>query len=199
MDDGSTEATLCNERDLIRYLSPETDICSCPLALLFGSRHAQDALAAEASRLFREGYFERLIISGGYTMNRHFSEAREIADKLVASGIPMECLMLEEKAGNTGENVLYSRALAGESVSELLVIGKVYAKRRYAMTIRAQWPEIKTLSCFDVNYFGVAKHDWQSHPEMRNRILGEARKIPVYLARGYLKEVQVRNRQFILD
>jgi uncharacterized SAM-binding protein YcdF (DUF218 family) len=132
-------------------------------------------------------------------MNGHISEAREIAGKLAASGVPMECLMLEEKAGNTGENVIYSRALAGESVSELFVIGKVYAKRRYAMTIRAQWPEIRRLSCFDVNYFGVAKHDWRSHPEMHDRILCEAMKIPVYLARGYLKEVQVRNRQFILD
>jgi uncharacterized SAM-binding protein YcdF (DUF218 family) len=190
---------LRSEGDLIQYLSPETDIFSCQLALLFGSRHAQDALASEASRLFREGYFKRLIVSGGNTMNGRISEAREIAERLIVRGIPLECLTLEEKASNTGENVIYSRVLAGESVSELFVIGKVYAKRRYAMTIRAQWPEIRKLSCFDVNYFGVAKRDWQSHREMRDRILSEARKIPIYLERGYLKEVQVKDRQFVLE
>jgi uncharacterized SAM-binding protein YcdF (DUF218 family) len=191
-------AFLSEHRSIIEYLCPDTDICPSEVGLLFGSRHAQDVLSSETVRLFREGFFKYVIVSGGNTRNGVISEAQEIAQQLVVKGMPTRSIILEENATNTGENVRNTRAMMGRGMSDLFVIGKTYAKRRYAMTISAQWPEIRRVSCFDVNYFGIPKQDWYSHDEMRARVLNEFAKISEYVERGYLKEVQVKDRRFVL-
>jgi len=88
--------------------------------------------------------------------------------------------------------------MKSSSVRELLLIGKIYAKRRYVMTIKKNWPEIERVSCFAVNYFGVSRAQWWKSPALRMRILQEIRKIERYLEMGYLSEVEVIKREFRL-
>jgi len=190
----------CTRIQLIDYISPVTEIQPCKFALMFGSRHAQVDLSRLAIDLFRSGHFEILIIAGGRTHGARRSEAREIANCLVTQGLPHKRIILEERSSNTGENVRNARKLMKHAgISELLLIGKIYAKRRYAMTIKKQWPEITRISCATVDYFGVAREQWWKSPSLRLRIFSEARKIEAYLERGYLTEVDVIDRRFVLQ
>ena len=186
-----------NRIRLIDYISPETDIYGCKFALMFGSRHAQHDLIDAALALFCAGHYETLVIAGGMTQGYNISEGREIADRLVSSGLSCSSIVLEEESFNTGENIRNTRHMMNHlGVRELLLIGKIYAKRRYVMTIKKQWPEIKRVSCATVNYFGVDRTQWWKSPTLRSHVLEEKRKIKDYLQRGYLSEVEVIDRQF---
>ena len=184
---------------LIDYLSPETEIQRSKFALVFGSRHAQADLSRAAFDLFHSGYYETLIIAGGRTRGGPRSEAREIADGLVSQGFSPARLVLEETSTNTAENVIHTRDLmATADVRDLLLIGKIYAKRRYVMTIKKNWPEIARISCMAVNYFGVTRDQWWKSLCLRRRILSEARKTKEYLQKGYLSEIEVVDGGFVL-
>ncbi len=116
-----------------------------------------------------------------------------IAERLVALGIPEAVLILETEATNTGENVRYGRARVAEAmdiaaIRRVLVIGKICATRRYLMTLQRHWPGL-SLSVCPVNYFGVPAERWHEHEEFRSRVLGEFHKIPGYLAKGFLEEI----------
>lgn len=185
---------------LIDYIAPRTRLCSSWYALLFGSRHAQPPLVARTALLYRMGYFETLIISGGRTQGSRISEAEELAHLLVEVGLDRRAIVLEMVSSNTKENIQFSRELMrGAGIDRLLLIGKIYAKRRYVMTLRCHWPEIAEVACTAVNYFGVSRASWWTHSELRGRILSERRKIEAYLGRADLQEVGVESGRFILD
>jgi uncharacterized SAM-binding protein YcdF (DUF218 family) len=180
-------------RDMIDYLCPALTTFPCEYALLFGSRHAQDELAAHVMTLFSAQQFERLIVSGGSTRGVERPEAMEIAEKLCSCGFPGERLILECRATNTAENVILSRQLLQGTGPDLLLVGKLYAKRRYLMTMRQHWPEVARFTCSTINYFDVSREEWWKHPDLRYRIFEEARKIPKYLAAGFISEVHITN------
>ncbi len=185
---------------LMDYIAPRTRLWRSRYALLFGSRHAQPPLVARAARLYRMGYFETLIISGGRTQGIAVSEAEELADQLVQVGLDRRAIVLEMTSSNTKENIQFSRELMhGAGIDRLLLICKIYAKRRCVMTLRRHWPEIAEVACTAVNYFGVSRAAWWTHPELRARILSERRKIETYLGRADLQEVGVENGRFTLD
>lgn len=188
-----------NRIKMIDYISPETDIFCCEFALMFGSRHAQDELIDVALTLFHSGYYETLIITGGKTRGHKNSEAREIADRLISAGLSNGRIILEEESSNTGENVKNTRDMMSHlGLRELLLIGKIYAKRRYVMTIKKQWPEIERVSCAAINYFGVERDQWWKSQALRSRILAEMRKTKEYLQKGHLSEVEIIDRVFRL-
>lgn len=178
---------------IIDYIAPETALFACDYALLFGSRHAQDVLARQAVEFFRHGYFKTLIVAGGCTQGKIRPEAEEIAEKLVAYGLPAARIITECRSRHTAENVAFVRRMIPQPITEILLVGKLYAKRRYAMTVKAQWPEIERISCFGLNYFGVPRSDWWRHAELRRRVIEELRKIPRYVAAGDIREVAVEN------
>lgn len=165
------------------------------LGLLFGTRHGVEEFCRTAQDLWKRRMFTRLLISGGQTGGQEVAEAQVIANRVVQLGVPVEALILETEAKNTGENVIFSRRKAEEAmgtsaVGTLLVIGKVCAMRRYLMTLERHWPQPRRFACA-VNYFGVSKDKWHEHEEFRKRVLSEFEKIPEYLRRDFLREISV--------
>ncbi|MEZ0170868.1 YdcF family protein [Microvirga sp. TS319] len=191
------ESAINTRQRIIDYIAPELELFRCEHALLFGSRHAQAPLVQHTKWLFDQGYFERLIISGGCTQGIARPEADQLAQRLVEAGVPAHVILTECRSRNTGENVMFSREMMGSAVRELLLIGKIYAKRRYAMTVRAQWPEVKRMTCSTINYFGVPRDRWWHEPELKRRVMAETRKIPSYLASGYIREVGIERGHLV--
>jgi uncharacterized SAM-binding protein YcdF (DUF218 family) len=178
------------------YVMPEVAEGRADLGLLFGTRHGVEEFCAAAHALWQRGMFARLLVSGGATGGQARPEAEVIAERLMQLGMPQDALILETAATNTGENVIFSRRLAEEtiglaSIRSLLVIGKVCSMRRYLMTLARHWPQPQRFACA-VNYFGVARECWHEHEEFRVRVLAEFEKIPEYLRRDYLREISVR-------
>lgn len=179
--------------DIGRYVMPPFPPCPSDLGFLFGTRHGVPEFCDAAYRLWQDGMFRRLLVSGGRTGGLPFAEADVIADHLVGLGIPESALILETAATNTGENVRFGRARVAEvmdvaAIGSIVVIGKVCSTRRYLMTLRRHWPGLSVSVC-PVNYFGVPLERWHEHDEFRARVLGEFAKIPRYLAEGFLAEI----------
>jgi len=176
-----------------RYMMPSVPACRSDLGFLFGTRHGVPEFCAAAHSLWRDGMFERLLVSGGCTAGASCAEAEVIADGLLALGMPPASLILETQATNTGENVILGRARVAQvmdidSVRSVVVIGKACSTRRYLMTLLRHWPGLR-MSAHPVNSFGVPDECWHEHEEFRARVLGEFARVPDYLRRGFLAEI----------
>lgn len=182
--------------DLIRisrYVMPALPAQPSALGFLFGTRHGVAEFCQETYVLWQAGMFGKLLISGGATAGDARPEAAVIAERLIQLGMPESILILETQATNTGENVILGRRRVAEAmdlhqVDSVLAIGKVCAMRRYLMTLARHWPEPR-ISAHPVNYFGLPAERWHEHEEFRARVLAEYGKIPGYLERGFLREL----------
>lgn len=177
---------------IIAYVAPHVSLFPAKFALVFGTRHGVSQFADEILSLYRQGYFTQVIISGGATGHDKHSEASVLDQALLAGGIPEHAVLLEDKAMNTGQNVAFARAkFKDRGIEHLLLIGKISSKRRYIMTVRKQWPEIRRICCHGVNYFSCSADQWWKDPEFRARVVSEHRKIRRYLEMGFISDVQI--------
>jgi hypothetical protein len=178
--------------EIISYVAPYTRLSPSNYALVFGTRHGVDEFVGDIRKLYRRGYFEHLIISGGATGGGEDTEAAVIQNALIEQGFDARKIIIEDKARNTGENVIFTKELMRDiKISELLLIGKICSKRRYMMTVKKQWPGIKNIICHGVNYFACDARQWWRDKNFRTRVINEARKIPTYAARQFITEIEI--------
>ena len=85
-----------------------TPLRPADLLFVFGTRQDVDERVAEALRLWREGYFRWAVVSGGITPGSKRSECEIIMEAMIARGIPADIVLREDRAMNTGENVIFS-------------------------------------------------------------------------------------------
>jgi len=179
---------------IFSYVSPSIKLFPTTYGFVFGTRHGVSRFADDIGRLYALGYFRKLIISGGMTDGGDRSEAVTLLGELVARGMSKDIMTLEEQAMNTAENVMFSRSkIGGAALTDLLLIGKLSSARRYVMTVRKHWPEIKRVCCHKVNYFDCEEKLWWKEPELRKRVISEYRKISSYLAQGHIQEIEIVN------
>ena len=177
---------------IISYVSPYVALFPTTYALVFGTRHGTSAFTDDILSLYHRGYFTNLIISGGVTQQGAPSEAWTICQALITRGIPGDIIALEDQSTNTGENVAFSRAKAKDlGITEMLLIGKISSKRRYIMTVKKQWPEIRRICCHGVNYFSCDADHWWKDREFRMRVLSECRKLRAYIEKGFISDISI--------
>jgi uncharacterized SAM-binding protein YcdF (DUF218 family) len=74
-----------------------------------------------------------IVVSGGQGPGESVSEAKAMADYLIANGVPKESVILEEASTSTQENFQFSKAilneLLGESYSVVFVTNRFHAFR----------------------------------------------------------------------
>ncbi len=184
-----TEAEIAdiNARHLI-----ETPLKPADLLFVFGTREDIDARVDEACRLWREHYFRWAIVSGGITPGSDRSECDIIADAMIARGIPAELILREDRALNTGENVIFSlpiidAALGLHNIRSVICLGNTWTARRYPMTLHRHWPEVEKM-LITVDSFATPRSLWHTDPEFSRRMLSEWDKIELYKARGFIAE-----------
>ena len=180
-------------KDIGAYMMPSFPPVPSDLGFVFGTRHGVPEFCAETHRLWQQGLFDRLLVSGGRTGTAPVAEADVIAARLIELGVPESALILETEATNTGENVRFGRARVAAvmdlaAIRSVVVIGKICSTRRYLMTMQRHWPGLRMSVC-PVNYFGIEAGRWHEHAEFQARVLGEFAKIPHYLAAGFLEEI----------
>jgi uncharacterized SAM-binding protein YcdF (DUF218 family) len=167
-----------------------TPLTPADLLFVFGTRHGVDEFVADIARLWRDGYFRWVLVSGGPTLGDPVDEASVISRAMIAAGVPAEIILTEHAATNTGENVIFSlpileARLGLANVRSLIALGKVCTSIRYLMTLERHWPQVRKM-LWPVNYFGHPVGDWPHHPLARGRVLAEVAKIGPYKARGFI-------------
>jgi len=174
-----------NARHLIR-----TPIKPADLLFVFGTREDVARRVDEAARLWREGLFRWSIVSGGMTPGSSLSECAILRDAMIARGIPAEKILNEDRAMNTGENVIFSlpvidAALGRKNVRSVICLGNTWTARRYAMTLQRHWPDVEKM-LVTVDSFAAPRALWHTDPEFSRRVLSEWDKIEPYLAKGFI-------------
>jgi uncharacterized SAM-binding protein YcdF (DUF218 family) len=174
-----------NARHLIR-----TPIKPADLLFVFGTREDVARRVDEAARLWREGLFRWSIVSGGVTPGSSLSECAILRDAMIARGIPAEKILGEDRAMNTGENVIFSlpvidAALGLRNVRSVICLGNTWTARRYAMTLQRHWPEVEKM-LVTLDSFAAPRALWHTDPEFSRRVLSEWDKIEPYLAKGFI-------------
>ncbi|MBL8134588.1 MAG: YdcF family protein [Anaerolineae bacterium] len=87
-----------------------------------------------AAALYHAGYADRLLCAGGVPRYTDRSEAEGCAEVLIASGVPEDAIMLEERSRSTEENAVYSRAIMeSQGWGSALVVSDGYH------LLRARW------------------------------------------------------------
>jgi uncharacterized SAM-binding protein YcdF (DUF218 family) len=173
-----------------------TPLRPADLLFVFGSRVDVEERVDAAVRLWREGYCRWSIVSGGITPGSDRSECDIIADAMIGRGIPAEAILREDRAMNTGENVIFSlpildAALGLANIASVICLGNSWTARRYPMTLQRHWPEVEKMLVM-VDGFATPRALWHTDPEFSRRMLTEWDKIEPYKARGYIAEWPVK-------
>jgi uncharacterized SAM-binding protein YcdF (DUF218 family) len=169
-----------------------TPIMAADLLFVFGTREDAALRVDEAHRLWREGMFRWSIVSGGVTPGCGVSECEIIRDAMIARGIPAQIILREDRAMNTGENVIFSlpvidAALGLKNIRSVICLGNSWTARRYPMTLHRHWPEVEKM-LVTVDSFKTPRALWHTDPEFSRRMLSEWDKIEPYKAKGFIAE-----------
>ena len=107
-----------------------------------------ERVAERGAQLFLEGWAPLIIFSGGQgeITRRLWSEpeAERFARIAMSLNVPRECIVVETKSTNTGENVQFTRKLLAEKgldPQKFIVVQKPYMERRAYATFLRYWPE----------------------------------------------------------
>lgn len=170
----------------------ETALRPADLLFVFGTREDVDERVEEACRLWRAGYFRWAIVSGGVTPGSELSECAIIAGEMIARGIPNDIVLREDRATNTGENVIFSlpvldAALGLANIRSVICLGNTWTARRYPMTLHRHWPEVEKM-LVTVDSFVTPRALWHTDAEFARRMLWEWDKIEPYKAKGFIAE-----------
>jgi uncharacterized SAM-binding protein YcdF (DUF218 family) len=154
------------------------------------------AVAARGAELLLAGWAPLLIFSGGLgaITSRLWREpeADQFAAIAIRMGVPRDRILVENRSTNTGENVLFTRALLlerGIDPQSFILVQKPYMERRSYATFRRQWPEKDVLVTsprvsFDEYLSGYA-NDALSTDDVIAIMVGDLQRIRVYPSKGF--------------
>jgi uncharacterized SAM-binding protein YcdF (DUF218 family) len=95
--------------------------------------------------LYHQGVSARIVISSGFVFATR--EAELMKGIAIASGVPADAILLEERAANTYENVVFTREiLARNGWRRIALVSSPYQMRRAVMTWRKMAPEVEVVA-----------------------------------------------------
>ena len=170
-------------------------LSSCPpasakadLLLALGSHDLR--VPDHAAALYLAGAAPLIICTGGYGKMTeglfHRPEAVLFAERCVKKGVPESCILIEDRASNTGENFSLSRLLArGKPLSTGIAVCKPYMAKRALATGAKQWPEIRwSVSAPPLAFEEYAPDDAALIPEIE-LMVGDLQRLRLYAEKGF--------------
>lgn len=177
------------------YLRVDTPLARADLCFVCGSNTRATLLAQHAAELYYQGYFDRILVSGGSTLADGKNEGESMRDTLLDLGIPEDAIILENKAKNTGDNMINSlpileKEIGLKNIKTVIVVGQEFAARRFLMTMQKHWPEVQKMFSAPSQY-GVARDQWQNSPRFMCSMLNDGLKIPQYKEKDFLTDIDL--------
>lgn len=153
-----------------------------------GSR--DPGVAVHAAELFHAGRFPLLVFTGANapTTVARFPRGeavhyREIALEL---GVPDEAILVEPAARNTGENIVFTRALlAGREIRSVTLVTRPYQQRRAYATAKRLWPGVDIACASKAASFEDHLTGEEDADRVISMLVGETQRITEYAARGF--------------
>lgn len=153
-------------------------------------------VARRAAQLYHQGYAPFILFTGALGRNTKDiwteSEAQRFARVAIAQGVPEHAILLEERATNSGENLIFARQLLQERcipVRHIIGVQKPYMERRLYAAFPVYWPEVTVTvtswqQTFEEYLAGV--HRFGRTPEQTiHMLVGDFQRIVIYAEKGY--------------
>ena len=153
-------------------------------------------VAERGAQLFLEGWAPLLIFSGGLgaiTKNLWSeAEADQFARVAARMGVPEESILVENRSTNTGENILFTKAMLAEEgldPAKFILVQKPYMERRSYATFRKMWPEkeviVTSAQVSFEEYLDQYSNRELSGDDVVSIMVGDLQRLKVYPEKGY--------------
>jgi len=153
-------------------------------------------VARRGAELFLEGWAPLLMFAGGLgSITRELwtePEADRFARIAREMGVPAECILIENRSTNTGENVLFTRRLLAErdlDPQRFIVVQKPYMERRSFATFRKVWPGkdviVTSPQLSMAEYLDGGSHHTLPADEVVSIMVGDLQRIKIYAEKGF--------------
>ncbi len=166
--------------------------------IIFVLGSLDERVAHYASDLWKEGWAPWLVFSGDGRQHSDSllkdayggkAEADHMAAIGLASGVPEEVIIIENKANNSGENYQFTKPLlAARSINtdRVIIVQKPYMERRAYATGKIQWPNSELIvTSPPTEDFDTYVHDAFDPDLVRNIMVGDLQRIKEYPAKGF--------------
>lgn len=152
-------------------------------------------VADYATKLFLDGFAPVIIFSGGIAHQGDLvetpwkkPEAEIFAERAITLRVPKEKIIIENKAKNCGENVLFTGKILKEKnlhFSSFIAVQKPYMERRTYATIKVHWPNKKIIVTSPPIDFDDYSTDKISKDDVINIMVGDLQRIKIYPEKGF--------------
>ncbi|AJC57470.1 YdcF family protein [Streptomyces sp. 769] len=168
----------------------------CSATICLGSHDL--GAAAFAARQYHAGLFPVLVFSGGNSPTTADlyprGEAVHFREHALALGVPDSAILLEPNAGNTGQNITFSREVllgAGVEVESVMLIAMPYMERRAYATCRKVWPEVDVVCASDPLDFADYVKSIGDERLVIDTMVGDLQRVVEYPKLGFAIEQEV--------
>lgn len=158
------------------YLSPQDQLTKTD-AIVAISGGETDTRAAEAIKLYQEGWSNRLIFSGAAQDTTGPSNAAAMRQQALAAGVPESAIQLDEKSANTQENAdNVQQLVSGLGYRSIILVTSPYHQRRAYMVFHRALPGITVInhSCIDHSW---SRSQWWATLASRALTVTELQKV----------------------
>lgn len=168
---------------ITEFIFMEDPIKKADIILIPGGSRKE--LINRAVELYKAGYAEYILPSGGYNKKLPYETEFEFLKKeAIKQGVPETVILKEDKASNTFENAQFSLEVCKKNeieVKKAILVCKNYHSRRAYISYKINFPkdtEIIVQPVIDSEQ--ITKENWMYNDDKRNLVLSEVRKIEKY-------------------
>lgn len=167
---------------ITEFIFVEMEVSPADVILVPGANHPQ--LMEKATTLYKQGLAPYILPSGGYKPHVGTTEWEYLKNIGIASGVPEEAILIEDKAQHTLENARFSLEVLhrkGISPKKVIIVCKASHSRRALLCYQAEFPkgcEILVSPCID--RYGITKENWFLSEVGIKRTMSEVKKIGAY-------------------
>lgn len=160
--------------------------------LMFVFGHSYLSVIDEVKKLYDKKHSNRILITGHSKGKLKDNEAERFLKRGLGLGIPKKVFLLEKKATNTKENILFSKSIIEKkigfnNIKTILFVCKAFHARRVLMTAKKFFP-INIKFCFYpvIDKRNIRKNNWWKNNIAKIRVLEEVERIAKYTLKGDL-------------
>lgn len=173
---------------LTDYMFLKDNVLDADVTIVLGQTRWERPLE-RALELYSQGLAGTVVLTGGFNPRLGTTEAQKMQEAWLSMGHGKESLIIESRASNTMENMVYSHKLLKDNgvlrnCKKVNVVSINYHMRRSVETFRHVFSDIE-IELGVVNYPSIycSPESWHLNPRGRELIITEYDKIQSYLAR----------------
>ncbi|MEU4878303.1 YdcF family protein [Streptomyces sp. NPDC021608] len=168
----------------------------CSVAVGLGSHDL--GVADTAAALYHRGMAPIIVFTGATSRTTQDSmprgEAVHYSERALELGVPKSAILVESRAQNTGQNIMYSKELldgTGASVSSVLLVSKPYEERRAYATARKLWPGVEIVSASTPMPFDDYVASIANPHLVIDMLVGSLQRLLIYPQHGFMISMPV--------